>query len=144
MDQKANRPATPQSNNVVDGKKKRKKGCLIAILIFLAMAIIGALLDNSAPNGYYNYQGTQYYHQGSSWYYYDAETDDWYKSSDIDINSDNANDYRTYQHSGKDFEQSTWYDAGSHSNDYDWDDDDDWDSGSDSWDSGGTDWDSDW
>ena len=144
VDQKANRPATPQSNNVVDGKKKRKKGCLIAILIFLAMAIIGALLDNSAPNGYYNYQGTQYYHQGSSWYYYDAETDDWYQSDDIDINSDNANDYRTYQHSGKDFEQSTWYDAGSHSNDYDWDDDDDWDSGSDSWDSGGTDWDSDW
>lgn len=142
-DQKGNRPVVV--NQVVDTKKKKRKGCLIAIIIFFAIGILAAIFDKTPPNGYYNYQGTQYYHQGSSWYYYDDATDDWYRSSDLDgINSDNANDYRVYTHSGKDFESSSWYDAGSTNDDYGWDSDSDWDSGSDSWDSGSTDWDSDW
>ena len=143
VDQKANRPATPQ-NVVANGKKSHRKGCVIGILIFVFAAMLVAIFDKSAPNGYYNYHGTQYYHQGSSWYYYDADADDWFKSSDIDINKDNASDYRTYYHSGKDFESSSWYDAGSNSDDNSWDSDSDWDSGSDDWDSGSTDWNSDW
>ena len=146
VDQKANRPA-PGLQPVLDKKKKRKGcGCMIAIFVFFLIAAIAALFDKTPPNGYYNYQGTQYYHQGSSWYYYDAGTDDWYKSSeDLDIDSDNADDYRIYSHEGMDFESSSWYDAGSTSDDYDWDDDDDWGSSSSSdWDSGSTDWDSDW
>jgi hypothetical protein len=145
VDQKANRPTNIQQP-AMDAKKKKRKGCgcAIAILLFFILGALASLFDKTPANGYYNYQGKQYYHQGSSWYYYDAETDDWYQSDDIDINSDNASDYRVYDHTGKDFEASSWYDAGSHSNDYDWDDDDDWDSGSDDWDSGGTDWDSDW
>lgn len=146
-DQKGNRPAHVQQPLV--GNKvqvKKRKGCLIAILIFLAICILAAIFDKSSPNGYYNYQGTQYYHQGNSWYYYDEDADDWFRSSSMDkeITSDNASDYRYYDHSGKDFEASSWYDAGSNNDDSSWDNDSDWDSGGDSWDSGGTDWDSDW
>ena len=146
-----NRPQQPARGNsyAVDPsykKQKRKKGCLIAIIIFILLAILTAIFDDGAPNGYYNYKGNQYYRQGTSWYYYDKEKDDWFKSSeDIDITDKNASEYRTDQPYGKDFKESTWYDAGNHSDDNsDWDRDSNWDSGSDSWDSGDTDWDSDW
>ena len=146
VDQKANRPAGPSNPTPTKDPKKTKKGCgcLVAIVV-LVMALF-AIFDKSVPNGYYNYQGTQYYHQGSSWYYYDANSDDWYESSDMDeITSDNYNDFQFDAHDGKSFEESSWYDAGSTSDDYDWDDDDDWgSSSSDDWDSGSTDWDSDW
>ena len=145
-DQKGNRPSSQQP--VVDNtkKKKKKKGCLIAIIILCVIGILGAIFDKTPPNGYYNYHGTQYYHQGSSWYYYNKEKDDWFPSTEeIDIDKKNAKDFQTDQHYGKDFESSSWYDSGSHSDDNDsWDNDSDWDSGSDSWDSGSTDWDSDW
>lgn len=143
VDQKGHTPSPSQAMQPTK-KKSMKKGCLIAILIFVFAAMLVAIFDKSAPNGYYNYQGTQYYHQGSSWYYYDTRTNDWYPSEDIDITSDNADDYRTYNHKGKDFEESQWYNAGSHSDESSWDTDHSWDSGSDSWDSGSTDWDSDW
>jgi hypothetical protein len=146
-DQKGNRSSSSPQQPVADTskKKKKRKGCLIAIIIFVALSILAAIFDHSVPNGYYNYQGKQYYHQGSSWYYYDKETDDWYKSSEeIDITDKNADEYRTNDHYGKDFKDSEWYSSGSHSDDSGWDSDSDWDSGSDSWDSGGTDWDSDW
>lgn len=147
-DQKGNRPDNTQQP-AVDQKKKKKKGCLIAIIVFFALGILATIFDSSAPNGYYKYNGTQYYHQGSSWYYYDANTDDWYQSNDekaLDkaITDDNAKDYQYNNHSGKSFEESCWYDSGSHNDDSSWDNDSDWDSDSDSWDSGSTDWDSDW
>lgn len=144
VDQKANRPSNQPPAS--DGKKKKRKGCgcMMAILVLFLIGAILSIFDNTPPNGYYNYHGTQYYHQGSSWYYYDSNTDDWYESQDIDIDKDNASDYRVYDHSGKDFESSSWYDAGSNSDDYDWDDDDDWGGSSSDWDSGSTDWDSDW
>ena len=145
-DQKGNRPGNQQP--VVDNtkKKKKKKGCLIAIIILCIIGILGAIFDKTPPNGYYHYNGAQYYHQGSSWYYYDKEKDDWFPSTEeIDIDKKNAKDFQADQHYGKDFESSSWYDSGSHSDDNDsWDSDSDWDSGSDSWDSGSTDWDSDW
>lgn len=140
--QPAYQPAQPQ-------QKKKRKGCFIFALIFVVAAMLSAIFDHSAPNGYYRYQGQEYYHQGSSWYYYDSDADDWFKSNDTktldkEITDDNASDYRYYYHQGKDFESTTWYDSGSHNDDYDWDNDSDWDSDNDSWDSGGTDWDSDW
>ena len=143
-DQKGNRPAN--TTQQPPAKKKKKKGCLIAIIIFTVLAMLTAIFDHSAPNGYYKYNGTQYYHQGSSWYYYDKETDDWYKSTEnIDIDDKNAKDYQITNHEGKDFEQTSWYDSGSHSDDSGWVSDSDWDSDSgDSWDSGSTDGDSDW
>lgn len=144
VDQKANRPSNQPPAS--DGNKKKRKGCgcMMAILVLFLIGAILSVFDNTPPNGYYNYHGTQYYHQGSSWYYYDSNTDDWYESQDIDIDKDNASDYRVYDHSGKDFESTSWYDAGSNSDDYDWDDDDDWGGSSSDWDSGSTDWDSDW
>ena len=147
-DQKGNRPANVKQQYVPDNsykKKKRKKGCLIAIIVFVVLSILTAIFDHSIPNGYYIYNGTQYYHQNSSWYYYDREKDDWFPSTEeIDINDKNAKEYQTLIHGGKDFEKTSWYDSGSHSDDSGWDSDSDWDSGSDSWDSGSTDWDSDW
>lgn len=147
-DQKQARP-NPNPPSSPQPQKKKRKGCLIFVLIFTLAALITAIFDNSAPNGYYSYQGQQYYHQGSSWYYYDPKTDDWYKSDDTkrldkEINDDNASEYRYYSHQGKDFESTSWYDAGHHNNDSDWDNDSNWDSGGDSWDSNDTDWDSDW
>lgn len=138
---KGTQPATPLAQ-----PKKMRKGCLLAVFIFVFAAMLVAIFDKSVPNGYYNYHGTQYYRQGNEWYYYDANSDDWFHSSDLDgIDEDNYKDYRIDSHKGKDFEQSTWYDAGSTSDDYDWDDDDDWGGYDDSdWDSGSTDWDSDW
>lgn len=144
-DQKGNRPVKNTTQQPPAKKKKNKKGCLIAFIGFVILSILAAIFGNDAPNGYYNYNGTQYYHQNSSWYYYDKETDDWYKATeDIDITDKNAKDYQITNHVGKDFEETSWYDSGSHSDDSGWDSDSDWDSGSDSWDSGGTDWDSDW
>ena len=146
-DQKGNHPNHPQQPAVDTSykKKKKRKGCLIAIIIFFALGILAAIFDNTPPNGYYNYNGTQYYHQGSSWFYYDKEKDDWFKSTEeIDITDKNAKDYKTYEHTGKSFEETSWYDSGSHSDDSGWDSDSDWDSDNDSWDSGSTDWDSDW
>ena len=138
---KGTQPATPLAK-----PKSMKKGCLIAGFAFVFIAMLVAIFDKSVPNGYYNYHGTQYYRQGTEWYYYDANADDWFHSSDLDgIDEDNYKDYRIDNHRGKDFEQSNWYDAGSTSDDYDWDDDDDWGGYDDSdWDSGSTDWDSDW
>lgn len=147
VDQKGNRPV----NNVQQPPKKKKKGkgCLIAIIVFFVLGILAAIFDHSAPNGYYHYQGQEYYHQGSRWYYYDPNANDWFESNEGDMLDDaitdkNANDYQFDNHHGKSFEDSQWYDSGSHNNDNDWDSDSNWDSGSDSWDSNDTDWDSDW
>ena len=143
-DQKGNRPASTATAQPTK-KKKNKKGCLIAFIGFVILSILAAIFDHTPPNGYYIYNGTQYYHQNSSWYYYDREKDDWFPSTEeIDIDDRNAKEYQTLIHGGKDFEETSWYDSGSHSDDSGWDSDSDWDSGSDSWDSGGTDWDSDW
>ncbi len=148
-DQKGNRPASSPQQPLVDKtvkKKKKRKGCLFAVgIFFVVMCLLVAIFDNTPPNGYYNYNGTQYYHQGSSWFYYDKEKDDWFKSyEEIDITDKNAKDYKITNHEGKDFEQTSWYDSGSHSDDNGWDSDSNWDSDNDSWDSGSTDWDSDW
>lgn len=145
VDQKGNRPATHQPT---PNKKKRGKGCMVAIIVFFIIAALVAIFDHSVPNGYYHYQGQEYYHQGSRWYYFDPNVNDWFESNDGDmldnaITDDNANDYRFDDHTGRRFEDSQWYDAGSHNNDNDWDSDSDWSSG-DSWDSNDTDWDSDW
>ncbi len=129
--------------------------------IFL-IAIVGlfSLFDHSPQKGYYNYNGNDYYYQGSNWYSYDASSDSWdylYDDDFLDsvITDDTYSDYATYDHEGSRFEDSSWYDSGSYSSSYDWDDDDDdwsssswdsdysWDSSS-SWDYGGSDWDSDW
>lgn len=148
-DQKGNRPASSPQQPLVDKtvkKKKKRKGCLFAVgIFFVVMCLLVAIFDNTPPNGYYNYNGKQYYHQGSSWFYYDKEKDDWFKSyEEIDITDKNAKDYKITNHEGKDFEQTSWYDSGSHSDDSGWDSDSNWDSDNDSWDSGSTDWDSDW
>ncbi|MBR1629979.1 MAG: zinc ribbon domain-containing protein [Lachnospiraceae bacterium] len=152
-DQKRNNNAKKES------PADKALGCLLTPIVFLfspigmtALAWIGLVLillfDHSPSSGYYRYQGNDYYYQGSSWYVYNAMADDWERAangSELDeiINDDTDDDYRVYDHYGKRFEDSTWYDTGDSDDDDDWDSDSTWDSG-DSWDSDSTDWDSDW
>ena len=127
----------------------------ITLLVVLVVFLI-AIFDNSPSRGYYRYNGDDYYYQSGSWYSYDPAYDSWDYMSDSDflddiIYDDTADDYRVYDHSGTDFEDTSWYDSGSSSSydsgdysyDYDWDSDSSWDS-YDSWDSDYSSWDSDW
>ena len=127
----------------------------LTLLVFLILFVM-AMLDNSPSRGYYRYNGNDYYYQSGSWYSYDSGYDTWDYMSDSDflddiIYDDTADDYRVYDHSGMDFEDTSWYDSGSSSSydssdysyDYDWDSDSSWDS-YDSWDSDYSSWDSDW
>lgn len=121
-------------------------------------------IDPKPSEGYYSYEGNDYYKQGNDWYYYDASGNDWGHTVEEKIPEAVAGDidgqYRTEDHEGMAFEDSFWYheptEETDNSNSYDRDDDDDrnyrndsWDSNSnwdsnDSWDSNDTDWDSDW
>lgn len=131
------------------------KAVIRAILVVLgiyggtfALIALIFLFDKRPARGYYDYNGNTYYYQQSKWYEYDSDTDDWYRADneeelDDAITSDTDGDYSTSWSSGKDFEDTNWYDAGSSDDGSDWDSDSSWDS-SDSWDSGSSDWDSDW
>ena len=140
------------ADNIFDfvSDKRKRKGCFTVFLFIAALGfyIFGA--GNSVPNGYYRYNGTHYYRQGSSWYYYNPTNRNWFRSESLDkyITHDNADQYRIYGFTGELFENSEWYDDGRswYDNDDDGDDDDDsyWDDDDDSWDSDDTDWDSDW
>lgn len=174
-DQKANRAKKSSGSKKGSGKKSSDKmtwkdwlllplilpfiNPVFASIFFLAIFLLISLFDNSPSKGYYNYNGNDYYYQGSSWYAYDPTTDAWDYASNSDeldsvINDETDNDYMTDTHYGASFEDSNWYDSGSSDDSYDWDSDSSWSSSSDSdswsswdsggWDSGGSDWDSDW
>ena len=108
------------------------------------MSLFVVFCDNRVPDGYYQYQGNHYYHQGASWFVYSVLSHDWSQTQSLDdaINKENANQYRVNNFDGTKFESTQWYDSGS-DDDYDSDSDYDWDD-DDSWDSDDTDWDSDW
>ena len=121
-------------------------------------------IDPKPSEGYYSYEGNDYYKQGNDWYYYDASGNDWGHTVEEKIpeavSGDIDGQYKTENHEGMAFEDSFWYheptEETDNSDSYDRDDDDDrnyrndsWDSNSnwdsnDSWDSNDTDWDSDW
>lgn len=143
VDQKANRPAAPDKKKE---KRNKRVGCGCLIAVFLIMAIVAIANADSVSNGYYKYDNTEYYHQGSSWYKYNPATDTWLETSSMSdvITKDNADDYRYDNHEGTRFEETSWYDNGSsYDDDDDWDSDNSWDS-DDDWSSSSTDWDSDW
>lgn len=124
-------------------------------VLAIIIAIIIAIFDHSPSEGYYRYQGNDYYYQDDSWYMYDDYSDSWSYADNYDfldelINDETDSEYRVYDHDGFDFEDSSYYDDdSSYSYDYDssWDSDSswDWDSGDswDSWDSGSS-WNSNW
>ncbi|MCR5098663.1 MAG: hypothetical protein K6B14_06925 [Lachnospiraceae bacterium] len=143
------------------------KICGIGFAIFMVICMLVAIFDKTPSNGYYKYNGNDYYRQGSSWYSYDDDSDTWSQVDDDSflndsINSDTQSEYQSDDFDGSSFEDSTWYDSGTSDDSSDWDSDsfwdsDDtwdsdydsgssWDSGSDSsWDSGSdSGWDSDW
>ena len=169
--QKANNVnrSTPKSSN----NKKSGSGSLLSglfyLIIWLLMKPVGigllaiiagifiAIFDHSPSEGYYRYQGNDYYYQDDNWYMYDDYNDSWGYATNYDFLDDLINDetdyeYRVYDHEGYSFEDSSYYDddsSYSYSYDYDssWDSDSswDWDSGDswDSWDSGSS-WNSNW
>jgi len=124
-------------------------------VLAIIIAIFIAIFDHSPSEGYYRYQGNDYYYQDDSWYMYDDYSDSWSYADNYDfldelINDETDSEYRVYDHDGFDFEDSSYYDDdSSYSYDYDssWDSDSswDWDSGDswDSWDSGSS-WNSNW
>ncbi len=126
----------------------KKTGCFLAGIAVVIMSLF--MPSNGVPNGYYHYNGQQYYHQGKSWYSYNAIDKVWAIAASLDefINRDNADQYRLDDFDGYRFEDTEWYDDGrrSYSDDDDdsWSDDDDSWSDDDSWDSDDTDWDDDW
>ena len=122
---------------------------IFTVVLIIIISSVVAIFDKSPNEGYYRYKGNDYYYQDNDWYIYDLATDSWdsvWDESELNstINSDTYRDYRIYDHDGSQFEDSSWYDAGSDDDDSDWDSDSSWDSDWDDWDSGGTDWDSDW
>ncbi len=145
--QKSRRSANTAMQSARPTRSKPAKGkgwtAIIAVIITAVFGLVIHFCDNSIPNGYYQYQGNHYYHQGSSWFLYNALRNDWFRTSSLDeeINRDNADQYRINSFEGRQFEDTEWYEAPSYDDDdsdYDWDDDDD------SWDSSDSDWDSDW
>ena len=88
---------------------------LIFFGVVALIAIIVAIFDKSPSNGYYRYNGNDYYYQNSSWYRYDPVLDDWLESDDdLDdiITSDTEDDYDTSWTSGSRFEDTNWFDSG--------------------------------
>jgi len=150
---------------------KKRKGCLIALLI--ALAVLAAIVVAAVvlpDNGYYYYENTYYYVEdvGGSWYVYDEVTETWspcpkvreiaknwrdYKIADAAVQSSQGNTYvsNTYYGPQPYYDYDSDYSSGnsysyswdSDDSDDDWDDewDDDWDDDDWDWDSG-TDWDS--
>ena len=132
---------------------------VLAVLVASVGALIYMMVDGPYA-GYYDYEDTTYYHNGSGWYYFDATASDWTRDDDPPATLlENSQDYyTTYEWDDSlgatDFTESPYYvppsssDEGDDDGWYDWDsdwDDDDWDwDSSDTWDSGYTDWDSDW
>ncbi len=151
--QKAN---VSNKKTVTRSKKSKIKSffsdiSVILAVIFIILGIIGTIIDfiDSRHNGYYQYNDGIYYIYDSHWYYYDdsyswtevskyeaipqeiaSSYDDYYLSRDWDtsIDATNWNDSSYYEQT---------HSNDSYDSDYDWGNDD-------SWDSGGTDWDSDW
>ena len=123
-------------------------GGVVSFLIASCMALFLWFCVDSVPNGYYRYEGQNYYHQGTAWFIYNVMNQDWSQAPSLNnvINKDNAGQYRVNDFDGKKFESTQWYygnDNKSYDDDYDNDDDYDWDD-DDTWDSDDTDWDSDW
>ena len=106
----------------------------IAIALFLFSRI--SRCNSRESKSFYNYNGSSYmYDTGTSlWYLYNSLTDD-YETVDAPTElEDSADDY---------FDHIEEYNT--RTTDSSWDDDDDYDWGSDDWDSGwDSDWDSDW
>ncbi len=155
-------------------KKKRFKNkelkifALVWVLFFIIAIVMNQDVDPSA-NGYYDYQGMNYYHIYSSgvseWYYYDEDDTDWYRTYEVPQDLEHGKTSKDFYYTPTwdastqitDFTSSSAYasyqvreqrrrDEENSRRDDHWDNDDsgyDWDS-NDSWDSGGSDWDSDW
>ncbi|MBQ1489723.1 MAG: hypothetical protein IIZ43_01630 [Eubacterium sp.] len=137
-------------------RKKEVRGQIIKWLIiaaFIVFVVYVAIALEGPSDGYYEYDDTLYYNQGSSWYTY--SDDSWVYTNDIpsELSDDPDAYYNGYDDSGYDssFYDSDYYDPDyyeSDSSSSSWDsdswDDDDWDYDYGGWDSGGTDWDSDW
>ena len=126
----------------VQPKKKNVKAILAAGLLAAAIGLGIHQIAVTPDNGYYDYNGQQYYYQSGDWYWYDDTV--WLPISPdqelIDDYSDYyLSDYYSPDYGVSDFTYSDFYESDTGS---DWDSDSDW--SVDDWDSDFTDWSSDW
>lgn len=114
---------------------------IIATMIFsLALLFVGVA---GPDRGYYVYQDNTYYYDHSDWYEWDDSYDEWTPvkaDSELKKNHDDYYQSGYWDSSGDagDFEESVYYREADFKDDdwdYDWDDNDSWDSGYDDWDS---------
>ena len=121
---------------------------IFAVIIIITVVITVMLSTGGTKDGYYDYNGSHYYHSASDWYVYDALSGGWRPAGGVDSElSGNASDYwegSSYSSGSdySDFSNTDYYSANSSYND-DWDNDD-WDWGGGDWDAGNTNWDTDW
>ncbi len=145
--QKAGQSSRSSGGNRSSHRKKASSSDYLLVAIcagFAIMCLLVGIFDKSPKTGYYRYGNRDYYYQGSDWYYYDDSYNTWYAAyGDLipEINCDNDEQYEIYSfdHEGQSFEDSGYYYTGDSysSDDYSWD-------SNDSWDSGSMDFDSDW
>lgn len=141
---------------------KKRKGCLLALVIALAILAVIFLAAMILPdNGYYYYEDTYYYVEdvGDSWYVYDEVTETWspcakvkeiyknwrdYKVADaVESGGQSSTTVNTYYVPQPYYGYGYSYDSGSdYSYSDSWDDSDSYDSWDDDWDDDDWDWDS--
>jgi len=119
---------------------------IIVFTMFIIMATFAFGIITSRNNGYYDYEGTEYYKRFNTWYIYN-DNSGWSEVSKDNINNNFYNNYKDY-YEGSNYSDTTFggediYDSkvsdswASSTSSSDWDSDSNWDSGS-SWDSGST------
>ena len=113
--------------------------CVIAVVALIAFCLVIGIRSH-ARDGYYRHDGSLFYRDSSTWYYFDDYYDDWYVYQyDYDGAEEDFlgraydDEYGGYRVNASD----TWEDQHESSSS-------DYDSDYDSWDSSDTDWDSDW
>ena len=142
INQKARNANNSKYSKYAMNKKITILICVLAFVFFFGIPILDSFLN--PKQGYYKYNNSYYYHQGSDWYSYN----DYYgwKTTNVpeELRKKHSNYYKSSYYNSYGiarFEDSTYYiepsTSSSDSDDYNWD------SGS-SWDSDFTDWDSDW
>ena len=156
------RRTTSSHNHRVYTRTASNRTIITMMIIWLVLAVAATSFNKYSHrnDGYYKYDNAYYYNDANTWYIYDNlkwyettvpdqydssysdpyymgrtyEDIDW-KSLDRDFNSSSSENLKNFS----DVKNSQAYQNNHTSNDsdYDWGDND-------SWDSGGTDWDSDW
>lgn len=153
--QRASRPVNRSAKRSRDDSfsKSDIKSLIISISVFIIVAVIfvscASCISRIPDTGFYKYNGSDYYSDGSNWYKYDSDSNSW--PVDKNYPSELNDNYGSYYYSDTfDSRQSGYSDSYNssdipgfwNSSDYSWDNSDSWDSSDDSWSSSDDSWNS--